>query len=81
MPPVKPAEQFAANLKRLRDERGHSQEDFADLAQLHRTEVTKLESGKRDPRLATLVKVAAGLDVTLGELLKDVDEPAEQDDP
>lgn len=80
MPRVRPAEQFAANMKRLRDARGHSQEDFAHLAHLHRTEVTKLESGKRDPRLATIVKVAEGLDVPLDQLLAKIGKQLEQDD-
>jgi transcriptional regulator with XRE-family HTH domain len=70
---VDPAERFAANMKRLRDKRGQSQEAFALSADIHRTEVTKLESGKRYPKLNTLVKVAAGLDVPLTELLEGID--------
>lgn len=75
IPPVDPAQRFAANMRRLRGTRGHSQEAFALVADIHRTEVTKLESGKRDPKLGTLVKVARGLEVSLTELLDGIDEP------
>lgn len=74
IPPVDPAQRFAANMRRLRGTRGHSQEAFALVADIHRTEVTKLESGKRDPKLGTLVKVAQGLEVSLTELLDGVGE-------
>jgi transcriptional regulator with XRE-family HTH domain len=77
MPPVEPAQRFAANMRRLRGTRGHSQEAFALVADIHRTEVTKLESGKRDPKLGTLVKVARGLEVSLTELLDGVDGPVD----
>jgi transcriptional regulator with XRE-family HTH domain len=60
-------------MRRLRHKRGQSQEAFALVADLHRTEVTKLESGKRDPMLETIVKVAAGLDVPIAELLEGID--------
>jgi transcriptional regulator with XRE-family HTH domain len=72
IPPVEPAQRFAANMRRLRGTRGYSQEAFALLADIHRTEVTKLESGKRDPKLGTVVKVARGLEVPLTELLEGV---------
>lgn len=72
IPPVQPAQLFAANMRRLRGTRGYSQEAFALRADIHRTEVTKLESGKRDPKLGTVVKVARGLEVTLTELLEGV---------
>lgn len=72
IPPVEPAQRFAANMRRLRGTRGYSQEAFALLADIHRTEVTKLESGKRDPKLGTVVKVARGLEVSLIELLEGV---------
>lgn len=79
--PVHPAERFAANMRRLRDKRGQSQEAFALVANIHRTEVTKLESGRRDPKLATVVKVAHALEVSLAELLDGVDERPEPSFP
>lgn len=71
---VQPAERFAANMKRFRERRGLSQEAFALEAKIHRTEVTKLESGRRDPKLATMVKVALALEVSLADLLDGIGE-------
>jgi transcriptional regulator with XRE-family HTH domain len=81
IPSVHPTERFAENMRRLREQRGQSQEAFADVADIHRTEVTKLESGKREPKLGTLVKVARGLDVGLMELLEGVEEGPERPVP
>ncbi len=78
MPPVNLKQQFATRMKNLRGERGHSQEELAALARLHRTEVTKLESGERNPKLTTLAKVAQGLDMTMSELVESVGD--KQDD-
>jgi transcriptional regulator with XRE-family HTH domain len=66
---VTPAEQFGANLRLIRRSYGWSQETVAALAGLHRTEVQKLESGKRDPRLRTIVRLARALRVDPGLLV------------
>jgi transcriptional regulator with XRE-family HTH domain len=62
-------ERLGSNLRRLRDERGWSQETLARFAGLHATEVSRLERGTREPRLSTLVAVAAAFRVTIDELL------------
>lgn len=72
------AEQFAANMQRLRRLRGDSQDKFALDAGIHRTEVTKLESGRRQPKLDTIVRVARALEVPLMELLAGIDDWSEQ---
>jgi transcriptional regulator with XRE-family HTH domain len=56
-------------LRRHRESAGLSQEALADLCQVHRTEVGSLESGSRDPRLSTIVRLAAGLKVDPCELI------------
>lgn len=66
---MEPQEQFAANLRRLRQEAGLSQEELGFAAAIHRTEVGLLERGDRDPQLKTLVKLARGLGVSLDALL------------
>ncbi len=62
-------QQFAANLRRHRDQAGLSQEALADVCDLHRTEISLLERCKRSPRLETIVILARGLDVPPTELL------------
>lgn len=43
------AEQFGANLRRIRVREGPTQRGLAARASLHRTEIDKLETGKRTP--------------------------------
>ncbi|HVD87210.1 MAG TPA: helix-turn-helix transcriptional regulator [Solirubrobacterales bacterium] len=63
-----PQERFAANLRRARTAAGISQEELGYLCDLHRTEVSLLERAGREPRLATIVKVAGALGTTVNEL-------------
>lgn len=67
-----PREQFAANLKAARARAGLSQEDLGAAIDLHRTEISLLERAERDPRLATIVKLAKGLNVTPADLLSNI---------
>ena len=54
---------FGENLARARGRAGMSQEAVGLRASLHRTEISQLERGLRLPRIDTLVKLAAVLDV------------------
>ncbi len=59
--------------KRIRSERqrkGLSQEGFAGVCGLHRTEMGLLERGKTVPRLDTLLIVSVHLGLPLSELLR-----------
>jgi transcriptional regulator with XRE-family HTH domain len=69
---VEPRERFAANLRRIRLERDLSQEALGDLAGLHRTEISLLERGLREPRLSTIVRVSRALKAPPSDLLKGV---------
>jgi len=60
---------LARNLRTLRKQKGLSQEAFADEAGLHRTYVSDLERGRRNPSLEVIDKLAKALGVTAGELL------------
>ncbi len=57
------------NLRRLRNEREWSQEAFAFEAQIHRTYVSDIERGARNPTIAVVEKLAAALGVRMGQLL------------
>jgi transcriptional regulator with XRE-family HTH domain len=46
-----------------------SQENLADNAGIHRTQISLIESGERLPRIDTMIKLAAGLGFTPCELL------------
>lgn len=66
-------ERFAANLKRIRREADLSQEAVAALASIHRTEISFLERGMRIPRIDTLMKLCAVLEVRPDELLEGIE--------
>jgi transcriptional regulator with XRE-family HTH domain len=61
---------FAANLRRLRHEKGLSQEDLAYEADVNRTYMSKLEKGGSYPGLEIIGKLAAVLGVQPAELLR-----------
>jgi DNA-binding XRE family transcriptional regulator len=62
------------NLRRLRGKLGKSQDEFSDLAGLHRTYIGAVERGERNITLDTLERIAAALKVDPTELLKDLDD-------
>ena len=57
------------NLKRFREEQGFSQEAFADHCGLHRTYISGIERGVRNPTIVILDKIAKALKVSPGALL------------
>jgi transcriptional regulator with XRE-family HTH domain len=64
------AEQFGRRLFRERRRLGVSQRALGRFSGLHWTEVQKLEAGQREPRISTIAKLAYGLGVDPGELVK-----------
>lgn len=57
------------NLKRLRQGLGLSQEEFAFYSGLHRTYISGVERGVRNPTVLVLEKIAKALKVSAAELL------------
>lgn len=70
---------FAANVRRLRHERGLTQERLAEQADLHLTDIARIETRRRDPGVRVAAKIAHGLSVPTSQLFEGVDhEPANQ---
>lgn len=69
---MEPRERFAANMRETRTARGLSQEALGFACGLHRTEISLLERAGRDPRLATIVRIARALEVSPADLLHGV---------
>jgi transcriptional regulator with XRE-family HTH domain len=57
-------------IRAKRKRKGLSQEGFADLCGLHRTEMGLLECGKTIPRLDTLLLVSQHLGLSVSDLLQ-----------
>jgi len=61
---------LGSNVKRLRLEKGWSQEDFADRADIHRTYVSDIERAARNPTITIVEKLAKALKVKASELIE-----------
>lgn len=57
--------QFASSVKRWRRQRGFSQEELAERADLHRTYISDVERGARNLSLESIDKLARALEVSV----------------
>ena len=62
--------QFGKKLREVRLKKKLSQGDIAKILGVHRSYISGLERGRRNPSLLTVHKVAKALDVSTNELLK-----------
>lgn len=54
---------FADNVKKYRQEKGYSQEHFAELCGMHRTYISSLERCKRSISLENIQRIADALEI------------------
>jgi len=62
--------QFGKKLREIRLKKKLSQGDIARILGVHRSYISGLERGRRNPSLMTVHKVAKALGVSTNELLK-----------
>jgi len=60
-------------IRRRRHKLDLSQEDFADIAGIHRTYVSSIELGKVDVGIGVVYKIAGALNLPLSKLLKETE--------
>ena len=63
---------FGQRVRELRLNNGWSQEKLAHLAEIDRTYIPGIESGKRNVSLVIINRLAIVFNMTLSELLKDL---------
>jgi len=63
-------ERLAKRIKALREQRGLSQESLAAKAGVSRGYLARLETGRHDPTVGTVEKLAKALRVKVTDLLK-----------
>jgi transcriptional regulator with XRE-family HTH domain len=61
--------QLGLNVQRLRREKGWSQEDLAFESEIHRTYISGIERGIRNPTLTNIAKLAKTFGVSAGRLI------------
>jgi transcriptional regulator with XRE-family HTH domain len=66
---ARPDPSLAAALRRLREDRGLSQEEVAHRAGLHISSFREVELGNADPMWGTVLRIAAALGVSGGEVV------------
>ena len=64
---------FGEQVWKLRKARGLSQEELAELAQLHRNYIGGIERGDRNVALLNILRLAKALGVSLSELLEGIE--------
>jgi len=66
--PMKADPALAATVRRLRTQRGETQEDLAHRAGITVAAFARIERGHANPTWTTVVRIAAALEVTLAAL-------------
>lgn len=66
---------IGANVRRLREEKGLSQEKFGFESDIDRTYISGIERGRRNPTATIIEKIASALGVASFVLLMEPDEP------
>jgi transcriptional regulator with XRE-family HTH domain len=61
-------EKFGRNLRAVRQERGWTQEELAERANLASVQISRVERGVREVRLTTLLRLIAALETTPARL-------------
>lgn len=71
------SERFGKLVRRLREENGYSQEDFAFRVGLHQTYVSSVERGERNVTIGTADRIATALGTTLSGLFAELERRSE----
>lgn len=62
----------AANLRRLREQAGLTQDALAERASMDASELRRIEGARRDPGVRVVTRLARGLGVAVSELFDGV---------
>lgn len=71
------AKRFGDLVRRLRRERGFSQEEFSFRVGLHQTYVSSIERGERNVTIQTAQRIARALDTSLAGMFEELERKGE----
>lgn len=63
---------FGNRVRELRNQRGWSQEEFAERCGVDRTYISGIERGVRNPTLIVINEISSGFGIEMSELFKKV---------
>lgn len=69
----KSLELLGRKIRKLRQEKGLSQEEFAHIADIDRSYIGQIERGERNIAFSNILKVAKALGVKLSDLTEGID--------
>jgi transcriptional regulator with XRE-family HTH domain len=67
------AKLIGLNLKRLRTEKKLSMQSLANLAEVEKSQIVRIEKGHVDARISSLYLLSKALNVDISELLKELE--------
>lgn len=70
-----PAMLTGTRIRELRDRSGASRRLLAERAELHVSNLARIEQGSTNPNLDTLVRLAAALNTSVADLVRDIQSP------
>lgn len=59
---------LGSRIKAVRESRGLSIRDLAELAGINKSQIVRIESGQSDPHYTTLLRIARALEVSVGDV-------------
>ncbi len=62
-------QQIGKNIKKIREERGFTQQNIADLIAMHRSNYSRVEAGERDLSIDAICKIAKHFHMTIDQLV------------
>ena len=61
---------FGNRVKELRKDKKMTQQQFADLSDLHKNYIGMIERGERNPSLINIQNIATAFEMSISELMK-----------
>ncbi|WP_374950691.1 helix-turn-helix domain-containing protein [Mucilaginibacter sp.] len=61
---------FGQNLRKAREAKKLSMQQLANVAEIEKSQIARIEIGRSDPRLSTILVIAKALELDAVELLK-----------
>ena len=61
---------FGKRIKELRKAKKMTQQQFADLSDLHKNYIGMIERGERNPSLINIQNIATAFEMTISDLMK-----------